>query len=161
MLTWIATDKAAHFLQTTDQPPTVSWTHGPLRLPIIMILPAKKASILQEVCQAQKTCCICPFAAIAVLHLPAVCRLHSLTQHTHTLSPIPSLNMPRLPCHLKGILQAFLQLGPPGPLQLVFVRRGQSLFRIDLIGVPSALPIYVSMVCRDNGLSQEQVDMHR
>ncbi|KAL0043173.1 hypothetical protein WJX82_005972 [Trebouxia sp. C0006] len=52
-------------------------------------------------------------------------------------------------------------LGPPGPLQLVFVRRGHRLFRVDLIGVPTALPIYVSMARRDNGLSQEQMDMHR
>ncbi|DBA98526.1 TPA: hypothetical protein ACH3X3_012363 [Trebouxia sp. C0006] len=53
------------------------------------------------------------------------------------------------------------ELGPPGPLQLVFVRRGHRLFRVDLIGVPTALPIYVSMARRDNGLSQEQMDMHR
>ncbi len=69
--------------------------------------------------------------------------------------------MPRLPCHLQSILQAFLQLGPPGPLQLVFIRSGQRLFKLDIIGVPSALPIYVSMACTDNGLGQEQVDMHR
>ncbi|KAL0044212.1 hypothetical protein WJX82_004623 [Trebouxia sp. C0006] len=104
MLTWIAADKAAHLLQTTDQPPGDPRTQGPLRLPIIMMLSAKKAPISQE---------------------------------------------------------AFLQLGPPGPLQLVFIRRGQCLFRLDLIGVPSTLPIYVSTACRDNGLSQEQVHMHR
>ena len=86
MLTWIAADKAAHFLQTTDQPPSVPWTQGSLRLPIIMILSAKKAAISQEVGQAQKTFCICPFAGIAVLHFIAFCRSQSLTQHTHTVS---------------------------------------------------------------------------
>lgn len=161
MLTWIAADKAAHFLQTTDQPPSVPWAQGPLRLPIIIILSAKKAHFSQEVGQAQKTCCICSLAAIAVLHFIAFCRLHSLTQHTHTVSPILSLNMPQLPCHLESTLQAFFQLGPPGPLQLVFITGGQRLFKVDLIGVPSSLPIYVSMARRDNGLSQEQVDMRR
>ncbi len=82
-LTWIAADKAAHFLQTTDQPPSVPW---PLQLPIIMILSAKKAPISQEVGQAQKTCCIRPFAAIAVLQFIAFCRLQSLTQHTHSIT---------------------------------------------------------------------------
>ncbi len=43
----------------------------------------------------------------------------------------------------------------------MFIRTGQRLFRLDLIGVPLALPIYVSMACKDNGLSQEQVDMRR
>ena len=81
--------------------------------------------------------------------------------HLQSILPVPSLHVPRLPCQLKGALQAFLQLGPPSPLQLVFIRRGQCLFRLDLIGVPSTLPIYVSTACRDNGLSQEQVHMHR
>ncbi|KAL0018798.1 hypothetical protein WJX79_004094 [Trebouxia sp. C0005] len=54
---------------------------------------------------------------------------------------------------------AFLQLGPPGPLQLMFIRAGRCLFKVDLIRVPSPLPIYISIACRDNGLRQEQVDM--
>ena len=130
-----------------------------------MFLSAKKAAISQEVSQAQETCSICAFAAIAMLHFIAFCRLHLLIQRTsYTVSlatHFASSLLELASFTVSRILQAFLQLGPPGPLQLVFIRSGQPLFKLDLIGVPLALPIYVSTACRDNEQSWEQMYMCR
>ena len=47
-------------------------------------------------------------------------------------------------------LQGHITLGPPGPLQLVYVKNGQPLVRIDLIGVPASLQFFVSTgSCQD------------
>ncbi|KAL0031624.1 hypothetical protein WJX77_010248 [Trebouxia sp. C0004] len=83
------------------------------------------------------------------------------TTHKPPSFPLRLSIIMSLPAKKAFSQEAFFHLGLPGPLQLVFIRTGQRLFRLDLIGLPLALPFYVSVACRNNGPGQQQVDMRR
>ena len=130
-------DQGCGLLQGMHQP-----SCQPLSLPVVLFRPKATASVLQKVSQATQhashVCYITSYGLLLPCPPAVAVSARAAIRHVTRLS-----------------LQAYIRLGPPGPLQLVYIKSGLCLFRVDLIGVPASIPVCVKMLPDQDRPSQE------